>query len=359
MIAAALLLFPAARAQTPPPAPAVPSPGDGTEVIPLLRKPFDGEFALGNFFDHDLPFEFKDTNGYQLTFWGEQTAGIDGHDGYDWPMPEGTPLYAAADGQVVNASTTPVTPASCPIVTDPAPLNYVEIRHTAPDGRHFSSEYLHLSRIDVHRGDMVTAGQQIGLSGNTGCSTAPHLHFSVRRWEGTNSGRHVRIDPYGWSGPGPDPWAADPNGAASAWLWQDGQAPLLFRERRLDPNPNPTDNAPVAITRLRWMGYADSQNPNNEFAELTLDPRFAPSGSFDLTGFTLSNNAGESFTFPDGFVIHQDAPVRVYARSGTNTDTELYWGRSAPAWDPMGDCAHLVRPNGRTMYRLGVLTSCR
>jgi murein DD-endopeptidase MepM/ murein hydrolase activator NlpD len=54
--------------------------------------------------------------------------------------------------------------------------NCVVIRH----GRHLSTIYGHLSRIDIHKGQFVKFGQVLGLSGSTGLSTGPHLHFEVR-----------------------------------------------------------------------------------------------------------------------------------------------------------------------------------
>ena len=52
---------------------------------------------------------------------------------------------------------------------------YIVVDH----GGGYETLYQHLSRQDVAVGDLVTAGQQIGAVGETGISTAPHLHFEV------------------------------------------------------------------------------------------------------------------------------------------------------------------------------------
>jgi murein DD-endopeptidase MepM/ murein hydrolase activator NlpD len=216
-------------AATPAPARCGEAPGANTPVILLMSRPFAEFYPLTNYFDHDRPLEFQDANGYQLNTCGERvsTAGrVDGHSGYDWPMPIGTPLTAAADGGVIAVGTD--APFFCPTlgrtVTDQI---FVEVKHQNVAGDEFSSVYVHLSRVDVSLGQPVARGQQIGLSGNTGCSTEPHLHFQVWRFTHTNSGRPAVVDPYGWNASGPDPWAMDPSGAQSVWLWRAGEAPPL------------------------------------------------------------------------------------------------------------------------------------
>jgi murein DD-endopeptidase MepM/ murein hydrolase activator NlpD len=89
-----------------------------------------------------------------------------------------------------------------------------------------------ISRIDVQAGASVSEGTVIGLSGNTGCSGTPHLHFGVGR---SVAGRYVLIDPYGWHAPTGDRWELDPRGATSVWLWKDGVAPSLRQWCRLPP----------------------------------------------------------------------------------------------------------------------------
>jgi murein DD-endopeptidase MepM/ murein hydrolase activator NlpD len=337
---------------------AEPQPGPGNQVVPILQRPFAGDFPLENFFDHDLPFEFpirkfpggtqpKDHNGYQLTWWGERTTGVDGHFGYDWLMPEGTPLVAAAAGTIVFAKEHPVV-FGCPPAATREPGRSIILEHTAPDGTVYHVEYDHLSRIDVSEGQFVKPGDRIGLSGNAGCTTGPHLHLSVDRK--IEPRKFVRVDPYGWEGPGPDPWAQHPDGTHSTWLWKDA-APALRRQYRVQPNVDATAKAPVAITAIQWMGWRDDQHPNNEWVELTLDPRVAALGRFDLTGYRLCNNRGDTFQFPGGFMLLKDRPIYVFAGSGEQTETELYWSHP-PTWDHMGDCVRLVKPDGQYMYRL-------
>jgi murein DD-endopeptidase MepM/ murein hydrolase activator NlpD len=327
--------------------------------LPMFRKPFDGDFRLSNWFDHNLPFEFVDTNGIRVNFVGDLWNGIDGHNGYDFPMPEGTPILAAADGTVTFAGDS--APAPCPTLNNQiVTLRSVAVRHAAPNGQSIDSGYLHLSRVDVTVGQHVVAGQQIGLSGNTGCSTGPHLHFEAFRVTGTNSGQRTRIDPFGWDSTQPDPWAQHPQGAQSFYLWLPGQAPALHSIATLAPNcgtPATCGNAAVTITQASYMGVRDDLDVNNEFVELTLDTRFSGVTSRNLTGYTLKNKAGDTFAFPAGFVIKDGLPVRVYSGFGVNGEATLFWGRPQGVWNNLGDCAQLFNPSGGR-YSLSFGTTC-
>lgn len=86
------------------------------------------------------------------------------HQGVDVSLPTGTPLYAVFDGKVRYASTLG------------GYGRLIIIRHN----NGLETFYGHMSRHDVKEGDIVHAGDQIGLSGNTGRSTGPHLHFETR-----------------------------------------------------------------------------------------------------------------------------------------------------------------------------------
>jgi murein DD-endopeptidase MepM/ murein hydrolase activator NlpD len=86
-------------------------------------------------------------------------------------VPIGTPVHASGDGVVLEAGRS-VTYGK-----------YIEIDHTSTG---YTTLYAHLDEIgaDIRPGRRVTRGQQIGLSGNTGRSTGPHLHYEVRDSEG-------------------------------------------------------------------------------------------------------------------------------------------------------------------------------
>ncbi|MEQ1757700.1 MAG: peptidoglycan DD-metalloendopeptidase family protein [Vicinamibacterales bacterium] len=203
------------------------APDTGNRVLSLFSRPFQGEFRLTNYFDHDLPLDNPPNNGFQLTFCGDRATGrIDAHQGYDWLLPARSPVLAVAEGTVAFAGVD--SPFFCPVlgrmVSD---QQVIGIDHPAVNGERFRSVYIHLARLDVTAGQTVSRGQVIGLSGTTGCSTEPHLHLQVVRFTQTNSGGQTLVDPYGWEGVGQDPWAQHPAGSSSIWLWRPGEAPAL------------------------------------------------------------------------------------------------------------------------------------
>jgi len=92
------------------------------------------------------------------------TAARTMHDGLDIAIPFGTAVHATADGTVVFAS------------TEGGYGNLVVIDH----GFGIKTRYGHLSQILVKAGQKVHRGDKVALSGNTGRSTGPHVHYEVR-----------------------------------------------------------------------------------------------------------------------------------------------------------------------------------
>ncbi len=86
------------------------------------------------------------------------------HEGVDFVVPTGTPVYASAGGIVQYAG------------PHPQFGNLVEIDH----GNGVITRYAHNSKVLVQVGQMVRRGQKISLSGSTGRATGPHVHFEVR-----------------------------------------------------------------------------------------------------------------------------------------------------------------------------------
>ena len=109
--------------------------------------------------------------GSQRIYAGEPGAP---HNGVDVAGGTGTPVYAPANGVVTLAAASPFTLEG----------NLLMIDH----GGGLNSAFLHLSRIDVKKGDVVRQGQLIGAIGATGRATGPHLHWGMK-WN------EERIDP--------------------------------------------------------------------------------------------------------------------------------------------------------------------
>lgn len=98
---------------------------------------------------------------------------LQSHQGVDYTLPEGSRVFATADG----------------VVKDVAQRNSTSGRTVVIDhGNGYETTYAHLSQVNVVRGQRVRRGDIIALSGDTGLSLAPHLHYEVRH-------NGMRVDP--------------------------------------------------------------------------------------------------------------------------------------------------------------------
>jgi murein DD-endopeptidase MepM/ murein hydrolase activator NlpD len=105
-----------------------------------------------------------DERGYVTRGQSPAQAGDEAHPGIDIAVPVGSVVRAAGGGVVLQTG------------AQTEYGNFVLLEH--PEG--YQSMYGHLSRILAVQGTSVQAGEVIALSGNTGRSSAPHLHFEIR-----------------------------------------------------------------------------------------------------------------------------------------------------------------------------------
>ncbi|MBB5320972.1 peptidoglycan DD-metalloendopeptidase family protein [Marinobacter oulmenensis] len=124
---------------------------NGESILPAFRRwPTQHRFRISSPFD---PGRIH-----------PMTGRISPHNGVDLATPIGTRVMSTGDGVVTR------------IGDHPYAGKYINIRHNGS----LTTRYLHLSRVLVHKGQRVKRGQKIALSGNTGRSTGPHLHFEFR-----------------------------------------------------------------------------------------------------------------------------------------------------------------------------------
>lgn len=312
----------------------------------IFGRPFTSQFPLGNWHDHDSPKEFIDDNGYILNSEGRKCEEyIDGHEGYDWVMPQGTPLLAVADGEIYLAGEQPV--ANCPILGGPASGNIVIIT-TYVGTEKFYVNYAHLSQINVLTGQIVKKGDVIGYSGNTGCSLLPHLHFAVYR-TANNATDLAAVDPYGWQATQPDPWSTNAQGALSLYLWENGEEPERYFEDAVAANDCVGCRSPLPITKVRWMGPNDALNPNNEFIELTIDPRFGPK-KVKLNGYRIRNNKNQNVKIKSDRIFNSKSVIKIFSGRGKDSKNQIFLNQKNELWSDLGDCVRLYDKRGNLLY---------
>ncbi|MBO5662922.1 MAG: peptidoglycan DD-metalloendopeptidase family protein [Alphaproteobacteria bacterium] len=134
----------------------------------FLGPPVRGAIKVGSDFGERRPPSTKGGN-----------KGSRYHRGVDIKATTGTPLYAAADGNV-NQAYFSKTGGNTVVITHPF----------SGTDKVVETVYMHMDRIDVKAGQKVSKGQQIGTAGNTGNSGGAHLHYAIR-FDGVN------VDPLG------------------------------------------------------------------------------------------------------------------------------------------------------------------
>jgi murein DD-endopeptidase len=123
----------------------------------------NGESVLPAFLRWPIPRHYRVSSPFNPARVHPVTGRRTPHNGVDLATPVGTPILSTGDGIVTR------------IGNHPYAGKYINIRHNGS----LSTRYLHLSRVLVKKGERVHRGQKIALSGNTGRTTGPHLHFEL------------------------------------------------------------------------------------------------------------------------------------------------------------------------------------
>lgn len=261
-----------------------------------LQMPFDGSYGITQGFGSLL------TDVSLRDFYSHY--GLSGHDGIDFALPTGTPLYAVDDGNVLLAG-------------DGDYGITIVIEHSW--GR---SYYGHLSKVSTQSGLSVKKGSLIGYSGNTGESTGPHLHFGMKPANpDLQNGYMGKIDP--------SPYLNLSLGtqALTTQLQLQNAAAVLSASTSAEAEnashaaePQPIQSAPAAIV--------DQATP------LETTPTASQSGQSSLPFTVLSQEMEQQIADSENFVTEKVKVItwQVSLKKGEKTTLSYAW--KAPSISP-------------------------
>jgi murein DD-endopeptidase MepM/ murein hydrolase activator NlpD len=173
------------------------------------------------------------------------------HTGIDIPGDIGTPIMAAGSGTVIYAGQG-VYRGVDNVFDDPYGKAVIIEHDFSYQSEPLFTLYAHLEEIQVQKGQVVKTGEQIGLLGNTGKTTGPHLHFEVRLGENDF-----------FASRNPDLWIAPPQG----WGVLVGQIHTYigFPLEQQKVYLYPTEDNPVKgpVNERAWIGYSYNNHSVN------------------------------------------------------------------------------------------------
>ena len=230
------------------------------ERTPFLRQPFLVTPQGRSYYDHTYPSVDSGRSPNvpgMLDYLGRTNTTYDSHDGDDFWIPHGTPIFAPAAGLLYNR----LSDGGLLICHPNCSIYQIVIWHMSA---------VYIGTPGSQQGVPVGQGELIGLSGTAG--GIPHIHFEVRY-----GGKQT--NPMGWYGGGPDPCPLGPAAGsgyrgciASIWLWLDSDPPTLT------PTPTPTATATSAPPRPVYLPLA-IKPPPTPTATNTPTPTNTPTAS--------------------------------------------------------------------------------
>lgn len=133
-------------------------------------RAFNGNFYDINGYNKEKYFlnfsflkKYRISSEFNLHRLNPVTHRIAPHLGVDFAMPQGTPVLATTNGKIIKSGFNKIAGL------------YIALKNQ----NHCVTRYMHLKKILVKTGDVVKIGKKIGLSGNTGRTTGPHLHYEI------------------------------------------------------------------------------------------------------------------------------------------------------------------------------------
>jgi hypothetical protein len=109
--------------------------------------------------------------------------------------------------------------------------------------------------------------------------------------------------------------------------------------RTITPTPTETLRPGFHINHIE---HTPDDDELDEYVSITN----ATGETVYMEGWIIRNEhqPPDIYTFPE-FSLRSGRTVKVWTKSGTNSSTDLYWGRTEPVWNPGGDCAYLRKPD--------------
>jgi endonuclease YncB( thermonuclease family) len=112
------------------------------------------------------------------------------------------------------------------------------------------------------------------------------------------------------------------------------------------PSEQSSSGGQLAVAEIN----ADAEGPELEPPQENVVFENTGSEPLDLTGYTVSDETSKQYQFPDGFTLDANDQVTLFSGTGTDTDTELYWGRTGTAvWNNGGDTVFVTDDEGTTV----------